>query len=217
MRALADSGGIDDRKKWNGMNDEEDVCLALGGAADASICHFSHRGLVPAALHALKEAERLDPTYADRVAAARASRRATEDASDSRPALEADPVEPAGEAPARTPLAELVGAELSGQLSPGPANEVERAKVRAIYNRFGALVAEEMGPAVTLVSSADETAYVVRDELRSLGLLRDAESGAREPAEHRFLSSGDISWFADLGGRLLGPELRDAAQWHHDN
>jgi hypothetical protein len=33
-------------------------------------------------------------------------------------------------------------------------------------------------------------------------------------AEHRFLSSGDISWFADLGGRLLGPELGAADHWH---
>ena len=85
------------------------------------------------------------------------------------------------------------------------------------YPYLARVISDVMGLAVTLVSSADETAFVVRDELSRLGLLRDAESGAREPAEHRFLSSGDISWFADLGGRLLGPELRDAAQWHHDN
>jgi hypothetical protein len=39
-----------------------------------------------------------------------------------------------------------------------------------------------------------------------------ADGGA--DAEHRFYSSGDISWFADLGGRLLGPELSAADQWH---
>ncbi len=84
------------------------------------------------------------------------------------------------------------------------------------YPYLAGVIGEVMGPEVALVNSADETALVVRDELARLGLLRDAASAAGEPAEHRFLSSGDISWFADLGGRLLGPELRDAAQWHHD-
>ena len=36
---------------------------------------------------------------------------------------------------------------------------------------------------------------------------------AGEPVDHRFYSSGDISWFADLGGRLLGPELGAADHW----
>jgi len=79
------------------------------------------------------------------------------------------------------------------------------------YPYLARVIGEVMGPDVVLVSSADETAFVARDELARLGLLR-APGG--EPAEHRFLSSGDISWFADLGGRLLGPELRGAAQWH---
>jgi glutamate racemase len=81
------------------------------------------------------------------------------------------------------------------------------------YPYLAKVIGEVMGSDVTLVSSADETAFVARRVLGEMGLLRDAGG---EPAEHRFLSSGDISWFADLGGRLLGPELRDAAQWHHD-
>ncbi len=81
------------------------------------------------------------------------------------------------------------------------------------YPYLAAVIADVMGPEVTLVSSAIETALVAADELRTAQLLR--EPGG-EPAEHQFLSSGDISWFADLGGRLLGPELRDAARWHHD-
>ena len=81
------------------------------------------------------------------------------------------------------------------------------------YPYLAAVIADVMGPEVTLVSSAIETALVAADELRTAQLLR--ERGG-EPAEHQFLSSGDISWFADLGGRLLGPELRDAARWHHD-
>lgn len=81
------------------------------------------------------------------------------------------------------------------------------------YPYLARVIADVMGPDVTLVSSADETAFAAREVLGAAGLLR-APGG--EPAEHRFLSSGDISWFADLGGRLLGPELRNAEQWHHD-
>jgi len=80
------------------------------------------------------------------------------------------------------------------------------------YPYLARVISDVMGPKVTLVSSADETAFVVRDELAAAGMLR-ADGGM--PAHHRFLSSGDISWFADLGGRLLGPELRDAEQWRH--
>ena len=81
------------------------------------------------------------------------------------------------------------------------------------YPYLARVIGEVMGPDVTLVSSADETAFVARDELGRAGLLRAAGG---EPAQHQFLSSGDISWFADLGRRLLGPELRDAVQWRHD-
>jgi glutamate racemase len=81
------------------------------------------------------------------------------------------------------------------------------------YPYLARVIGEVMGPEVTLVSSADETAFVARDELGLAGLLR-APGG--EPAAHTFLSSGDISWFADLGRRLLGPELRDAIEWRHD-
>ena len=78
------------------------------------------------------------------------------------------------------------------------------------YPYLARVISEVMGPDVTLVSSADETAFVTRQILGAAGVLRPS-GGA--PAEHRFLSSGDISWFADLGRRLLGPELRQAAHW----
>jgi glutamate racemase len=81
------------------------------------------------------------------------------------------------------------------------------------YPYLARVIGDVMGPDVTLVSSADETAFVARDVLRDADLFRSAVGA---PAEHRFYSSGDISWFADLGRRLLGPELRDAAQWNHD-
>ena len=80
------------------------------------------------------------------------------------------------------------------------------------YPYLARVIGEVMGPAVTLVSSADETAFAAREVLQRLDLLR--EESAEGPAEHRFYSSGDISWFADLGGRLLGPELGAADHWH---
>ena len=80
------------------------------------------------------------------------------------------------------------------------------------YPYLARVIADVMGPDVVLVSSADETAFAVREELASLGLLRpETPDGAA--AIHRFLSSGDVSWFAELGRRLLGPELAQAQQW----
>ena len=81
------------------------------------------------------------------------------------------------------------------------------------YPYLAEVIGQVMGPDVALVNSADETALVAHAELIAGDLLR---APSTTPATHRFLSSGDISWFADLGGRLLGPELRDAEQWHHD-
>ena len=79
-----------------------------------------------------------------------------------------------------------------------------------------------MGAGVTLVSSADETAFAARDRLAALGLLRDGDAAG----QHRFLSSGDIDVFRELGGRLLGAELASTERWpqpahpttgeHHD-
>ena len=81
------------------------------------------------------------------------------------------------------------------------------------YPYLARVISDVMGPGVTLVSSADETAFVTRTTLFAAGLSRSAGG---EEAEHRFYSSGDISWFADLGRRLLGPELSHARQWNHD-
>lgn len=68
-------------------------------------------------------------------------------------------------------------------------------------------IGDVMGRDVVLVSSADETAFELRALLEGSDLARSAAG----PASHEFLSSGDISWFQDLGRRLLGPEL-DTAQ-----
>lgn len=77
------------------------------------------------------------------------------------------------------------------------------------YPFLARTISDVMGPSVTLVSSADETAFAARDRLGRLGLLRgDGPSG-----QHRFLSSGDIDLFRELGGRLLGPELARTERW----
>ena len=77
------------------------------------------------------------------------------------------------------------------------------------YPYLSRVISEVMGPGVVLVSSADETAFALAQ------LMWDASLGAH-PARtgtHTFLSSGDVEWFADLGRRLLGPELMQAGRW----
>jgi glutamate racemase len=76
------------------------------------------------------------------------------------------------------------------------------------YPYLSRVIGEVMGPEVVLVSSADETAFAVRDILLQQSIQRAEQQG-----EHRFLSSGDIAWFAQLGRRLLGPELERADYW----
>jgi len=78
------------------------------------------------------------------------------------------------------------------------------------YPFLARTISDVMGPKVTLVSSADETAFDARRILAELDLLRPAGS---RPGRHRFLSSGDIEWFRILGGRLLGPELDHTQPW----
>ena len=75
------------------------------------------------------------------------------------------------------------------------------------YPFLARTIGDVMGRDVVLVSSADEVAFEVRDVLAASGLARDPQSG---PGRHRFLSSGDVAWFEELGRRLLGPELETA-------
>jgi glutamate racemase len=71
------------------------------------------------------------------------------------------------------------------------------------YPFLARTIADVMGRDVVLVSSADETAFDVRAILSATGL------GRRAPGKgsHRFVSSGDVGWFREMGRRLLGPEL----------
>jgi glutamate racemase len=74
------------------------------------------------------------------------------------------------------------------------------------YPYLARVIGEVMGPDVVLVSSADETAFALRDLLVDTNLVRTVES----PGAHRFVSSGDVELFTELGRRLLGPELAQA-------
>ena len=80
------------------------------------------------------------------------------------------------------------------------------------YPYLSRVISDVMGSGVVLVSSADETAFVVKQELEATQLMR---AGATT-GEHKFLSSGDVAWFAQLGRRLLGPELETATQWSNN-
>jgi glutamate racemase len=77
------------------------------------------------------------------------------------------------------------------------------------YPFLARTISDVMGPSVTLVSSADETAFAARARLAELDLL----DGSPRAGQHRFLSSGDIDWFRVLGSRLLGPELDHTEPW----
>src|SRR3954454_18377673 len=78
------------------------------------------------------------------------------------------------------------------------------------YPFLARTIGDVMGREVVLVDSADETAFEVRSILGDTGLGRRTGDGTK--GQHRFLSSGDVGTFRELGSRLLGPELRDAEQ-----
>lgn len=94
---------------------------------------------------------------------------------------------------------------------------VLRAKVDALllgcthYPYLARTISNVMGRDVVLVSSADETAFEVRAILDGGApggeTVQVGRRSSGKPARHRFLSSGDVGWFRELGGRLLGPEL----------
>ncbi|MGO9559286.1 MAG: glutamate racemase [Acidimicrobiales bacterium] len=74
------------------------------------------------------------------------------------------------------------------------------------YPYLARTIADVMGREVVLVSSADETAFDVlaRIERGSIGRQHG------EAPRHRWVSSGDVDWFVEMGSRLLGPELESA-------
>lgn len=91
------------------------------------------------------------------------------------------------------------------------------------YPFLARTISEVMGPGVTLVSSADETAFAAREILGVAQLLKSPpdhgglDETQRPLGRHRFLSSGDVEWFKLMGAQLLGPELEAVEPWPNGN
>jgi len=95
-------------------------------------------------------------------------------------------------------------------LAPIAAADVDTLLLGCTHYPFLArTISDVLGPDVTLVDSADETAFAAAALLGELGLLHSGSARGRR----RFLSSGDIDVFRELGSRLLGPELDATAPW----
>ena len=80
------------------------------------------------------------------------------------------------------------------------------------YPFLARTIGDVMGRNVVLVSSAEETAFEVSSIFEETGLSRRSAG----KGTHRFLSSGDVGWFRELGARLLGPELDDVERVEWD-
>ena len=74
------------------------------------------------------------------------------------------------------------------------------------YPYLARAIGESVGEDVVLVSSADETAFAVAKCLKAKGL----ETTNINQGNRTFISSGDVSWFAEQGQKLFGPELEKA-------
>ncbi len=79
------------------------------------------------------------------------------------------------------------------------------------YPLLTGVISYVMGDAVTLVSSAEETAKDVYRALVSHGLERDNSSRA----DHRFIATGDAGRFEELARRFLGPEVLSVQHVDH--
>ena len=79
------------------------------------------------------------------------------------------------------------------------------------YPFLARTISDVMGPDVTLVSSADETAFAARATARrARPAARPAAVGRAVTASCRAATSTS---FRELGGRLLGPELDHTERW----
>ena len=94
-------------------------------------------------------------------------------------------------------------------------NPIREAKVDTLllgcthYPFLARTISDVVGRDVVLVSSADETAFELRDLLTETG----TESSSKSPGSHTWISSGDVETFRSLGRRLLGPELDTVQPW----
>jgi glutamate racemase len=78
------------------------------------------------------------------------------------------------------------------------------------YPLLARTIGDVLGRDVTLVSSADETAFAVRDRLVAARLGTTAET---RPGSRQFLTSGSVARFRELGVRFLGPEVETVESW----
>jgi glutamate racemase len=73
------------------------------------------------------------------------------------------------------------------------------------YPLLARVISDVVGREVTLVSSADETAFEVRDLLERTGWLARRD----RPGRRTYLTTGDPARFRELGERFLGAPLED--------
>src|SRR5581483_1856741 len=77
------------------------------------------------------------------------------------------------------------------------------------YPLLARTIGDVMGRDVVLVSSADETAFAVRDLLAA----GDDPFDHEHRGAHTFITSGDVGTFRELGARFLGPEVEHVEAW----
>jgi glutamate racemase len=100
-------------------------------------------------------------------------------------------------------------------LAQGYLEPLQRARVDTVvlgcthYPLLTGVLQIVLGPDVTLVSSADETAKELVRVLMARELGRDP--GGPPPGPHQFLATGDPEPFRRLGRRFLGPEIGTVA------
>jgi glutamate racemase len=78
------------------------------------------------------------------------------------------------------------------------------------YPLLARTIGDVMGRDVVLVSSADETAFAVRELLIQREMRAVPHAG---PKQHLFLTSGPVDTFRTLGARFLGPEVVTIEPW----
>jgi glutamate racemase len=78
------------------------------------------------------------------------------------------------------------------------------------YPLLARTIGDVMGRDVVLVSSADETAFAVRDLLDRSNLRAESSAATNK---HLFLTSGPVDTFRTLGARFLGPEVVTIEAW----
>ncbi len=77
------------------------------------------------------------------------------------------------------------------------------------YPFLARTISDVLGREVTLVSSADETAFQIARELENLNLDNQAQDGGKV----NFYSSASPEYFAEIGQRLLGFPIDDVIAW----